>query len=411
MVDPAGKVKASAVDMREAIAPLRSIDIGDDDFSDLEVLAELVGEADFVLLGEPHHGAGTSVAARARIVRFLRERLGFNLIVFEAPFFTCHQAWTGVTREGGSVELLQDAVFRMWSKSAQGRPLFDYIYSQAQGQRPLELAGMDPQLITSARYGPRAVFKRTFEEFLSREGCEPPWTPERLETLQLTVNLDEPPGTELAGMQGDLLAALEATASCADASEGTMPPPDAAFWNQVLWNLKQLARFALRDRASPELTGIRELTMLDNLDWIGRRRPGVRTIVWAANMHLAKDVRSVTERGEYANPGETPLGALLASKYGSAEVFSLMTSSDEYSERDGKVYRVERTEPSPSLERELHEKGTGPSIVDLDAVARLRGPSFVSSAFGSYERTARWNEVADALLYLPRIEPGLYPKN
>src|SRR5687767_10978225 len=61
---------------RQAVA-IRSIDPNDENFSDLEPLAAAIGSARVVQLGEPSHGAGSSFAAKARLIKFLHRRLGF----------------------------------------------------------------------------------------------------------------------------------------------------------------------------------------------------------------------------------------------------------------------------------------------------------------------------------------------
>jgi erythromycin esterase-like protein len=73
--------------------PLRSIDFADADFSDLEPLRRAVGSARIVLLGEETHGDGTAFVAKSRVVRFLHEQMGFDVLAFESGFYDMPAVW------------------------------------------------------------------------------------------------------------------------------------------------------------------------------------------------------------------------------------------------------------------------------------------------------------------------------
>ncbi|HEU4549948.1 MAG TPA: hypothetical protein VFS01_09635, partial [Rhizomicrobium sp.] len=68
-------------------APVRSLDFADEDFSDLAPLGAAIGRARLVQLGEPSHGAGTCFAAKARIVRYLHQRHGFDVLIWESGLY------------------------------------------------------------------------------------------------------------------------------------------------------------------------------------------------------------------------------------------------------------------------------------------------------------------------------------
>lgn len=60
---------------------VRSIDPGDEDFADLQPIARALRNARIVLLGEATHGDGGTFLAKSRLIKFLHQELGFDVLV------------------------------------------------------------------------------------------------------------------------------------------------------------------------------------------------------------------------------------------------------------------------------------------------------------------------------------------
>jgi hypothetical protein len=78
---------------KNAVA-LRSIDPRDDDFADLRPLRQFIGSARFVLLGGTKDSRSRDVAtvfAKYRLVRFLHEEMGFDVVATRLPFFDAEE--------------------------------------------------------------------------------------------------------------------------------------------------------------------------------------------------------------------------------------------------------------------------------------------------------------------------------
>jgi erythromycin esterase len=85
--------QVTQIDLQENITEIKSINISDDDFTGYEVLAKKIGDANIVLLGEQTHGHGTTFIAKTKIIKYLVENHGFDVIAFESGFFEINKIW------------------------------------------------------------------------------------------------------------------------------------------------------------------------------------------------------------------------------------------------------------------------------------------------------------------------------
>jgi erythromycin esterase-like protein len=113
---------------------------------DVERITSAIGDARIVLLGEPSHGAGGAFAAKARLVRLLHERLGFDVLVWESGLIDLERTEAGLRSGLDPVEAAQRGILKIWSASAQCKPLFAYAAACDRGAHPLTMAGFDMQL-------------------------------------------------------------------------------------------------------------------------------------------------------------------------------------------------------------------------------------------------------------------------
>lgn len=113
---------------------------------DSERLIAAIGKARIVLLGEPSHGAGAAFTAKVRLIRLLHERLGFDVLVWESGFIDLERTEAGLRGNLNPVEAAQRGIFKIWSASAECRPLFVYAQASDKGAKPLTMAGFDIQV-------------------------------------------------------------------------------------------------------------------------------------------------------------------------------------------------------------------------------------------------------------------------
>lgn len=126
--------------------PVRTIDPLDEDFSDLEPLAAAIGAARVIQLGEPSHNAGTCFAAKVRLIKFLHQRLGFDVVAWESGIYDVELVEAGLRAGEDPATAAQRGILRNWSGSQECRPLFAYAQQTHRTARPLAMAGFDSTL-------------------------------------------------------------------------------------------------------------------------------------------------------------------------------------------------------------------------------------------------------------------------
>ncbi len=116
----------------------------DSDFSDLVPIANAIGRARVVQLGESSHGSGSMNQLKTRLIKYLHQQHGFNVIAFESSLFACSRGLEQQAQAAAD-SLLRSCVFGVW-QTEEVAELFRYIIQTQASAQPLRLAGFDIQM-------------------------------------------------------------------------------------------------------------------------------------------------------------------------------------------------------------------------------------------------------------------------
>jgi erythromycin esterase len=277
--------------VKKETAEIRSVQLNDTDWTDLAAFAAAVKDKRVVMLGEQTHGDGTTFALKARLVRFLHEQIGFNVLAFESDFISL--AGNEKQRDSADAALfLSKNVFGIWTACNTVKPFFNtYLPKQIN----LKVCGFDSQLHGDVM------------EHASKDSVLRLW--EKAAGIELVMQ-----ERQFAARWMDSLMSYgrKQSVDSLNALQGILSglyqkmPQDKSFLRQscesVLHEVVSRINYSMGKQNHYE----RDAQMARNLQWLANEKyPNEKIIVWAHSAHIAKYPyrASLSEIGEKAMMG------------------------------------------------------------------------------------------------------------
>ncbi len=393
----------------------------------LVAIGRAVGNARIVMIGEPWHGDGGAIRARAGLVRYLHEQLGFDVLAFEADFYSLNAGWPSVRGPEEVASFARDNVFPFWSASRAAQPLWEYVALQRSTSRPLEITGFDIRHTGRLAHTelPRELRRRLVATFPHPDAAGQDTaaffaTLNRLLTLEWNYKASAVEREQFVRVLTRLARAWETRAPGRSAND--------AFWAQEARSLAWAADYAWARKS-------RDRAMGENFAWlVAHRFPGRKIIVWAHNNHIIADhrmyldapdstVRAAVARMSPAQRDSFTYFGDAVHRLFKGDVFTIATLSHEgtYSQlidvrgyvdsATGAHYvsafdsvRVLPPTPPGSLEAALAERRFCAAFLDLRPFGRRQEP--VQTRAIDYTRSPalamRWWVGYDAFLFVRR---------
>jgi len=186
----------------EALKNIHPINIETtDDFTDLRAFGTAIGDKSIVFLDELTHGEKEVFALKSRIVQYLHQHKGFEVLILESGIYDVSRIWKNNTQAIKSQA--PGNIFYMYARDKSMETLFDYIDNHRNKNKPLHLAGFDNRL--SGQYSNDGVVNHievSSKKFLSSAIKNFNW----LKHNKMTQNIVERNAEKLSDKeQGDYL--------------------------------------------------------------------------------------------------------------------------------------------------------------------------------------------------------------
>ena len=292
--------------IKDSVVIIRSIDPVDTLFSDLDLLGKAVGDSRIVMLGEQDHGDSRTFLAKCRIIKYLHEKLGFNVLAFESDFYALNKVWDSISLNASQVEsTIMNNVFKVWTQCQQFKPVVQYLTNQYQGNNRLQLAGFDNQLVGEYSV---ANLESNLSNYITARGIsfsKDEKNMNRLKNTLISVYTFFYSGKYIKSdssmqMFSDLGTLVDIIIQQLSPDPGNLN----SFNMQTLLSLKAISMqmiYALnKDYFLAD--SIRDKQMASNLRWLcDYKYPNEKIIVWAANSHIVKSNSRLLKK-KFAKP-------------------------------------------------------------------------------------------------------------
>lgn len=405
---------------REAVV-LRTIDPTDADFSDLEPLAAAIGGARIVVLGEATHSEGATSAVKARLCIFLHQRLGFDVLAWEAGVLACDRLDAALRDERVPLEEAKTRMMRGgWDAIEETQRLFEHARASWRTNRPLRMAGFDgerPPFGSTDLQDAMALLDARLDAFDLDDRDR-----DRIRAFgdrthgYISSEPDAVEPEERSAQRALLGSVMEALDE--DEAQLLMAPVERGFYRTALQTalISDEGRHRRHHGPREGLGHLRDRQMAVAFRWLANERfPGHRIIIWAATAHLTRNTKTLEPVDRTWNYRDAEhMGDTVFADFGT-DLYTIAVTSHhgrtgrvwpEGSNRESHIEDVDLPIPD-TFEDLAHRAGSAVTFHDLRGRPEghwLRG-SFVARPLGFIPTSAVWADVVDAFLFIDEMTP------
>jgi len=384
----------------EKTISINSIEPDSIDFSDLKPIGDAIGNSDVVMLGEQDHGDAPAFLAKTRLIKYLHEKKGFNVLAFESDFFGLNYGWQKIGKTHPVIDtFILKNIFSVWTICNTCNNLFyHYIPFTYSTNTPLVLTGFDSQQYLNFSY--YNLSKCLDSNFRAKNL---PITKQANYNTEILSLIDSPKRWIFFPPKDTVKVhlCLESLKTIRNQlnSEVTVD----SFWVLVIDNLIQQTNDVLAKFKTGKYTlNGRDIQMSINLKWlIEKKFKDQKIIVWAASSHIAKFSNNIDNR-DLKNT-ETMGDHLVKTLTKSKKVYILgFTSLQGIAGRIGmRPYDVH------PLKKNSFESWINPlyryaflDFSDFNKKYPYSNEDFYMCGFGHVSLMAKWNNIYDGMFYI-----------
>lgn len=392
------KQSEKIAEIEKYIKKVERISPFDTSFEDFSFLKDFLRDKDIVMLGEQTHFDGATFLAKSRLIKYLHQELGFDVLLYEAGLYDTERLWqTLKSKENNSISDFLKALYPFWCENRENEELMKYILKNIGSGQELEIAGFDVQFTGNVKNHERdSVLNRyiasqpqindtLFPAFFSIKNRYSSYV-NKWQVYKFTETKKDSILNDIQTIK-NILSAKEKQNS------------DDSLYVRFFNNLETLYGYSWKYDIGEDIRfHLRDSAMADNFIWLKEQKyKNRKVIIWAANMHTSYS--NSCYNPAFAN--FTPMGEHIKNKYGE-RVYSINFTSYSH---ESNLSDSEKIYSNKSLEYLLHQLGTPYLFLhfnDIDKNSFLRKELIMNCNQG-FNLNARWSEMTDAIFYIDKM--------
>ncbi len=279
---PAAIDKKKLQEIKKATYPLKDFTIKDTTFSDLKFLDKLLANKNIFLISDGRQ-AGSNKTDIGRIIKYLHEKHGFDLLIVESGFYNTEKMYSQLCRTPKQYDTLSKyGLVNFIGTCKENYPLLEYIANKSNSKHPLKLAGFDINF-NSGDYAHKYLLHEIDSILEDRKSA----IVNSNRYKKFKVGLD----TLFLGLGRKLNKEYKAfLASYSDTLFNELKGLDdvGSYWPLILENLNAYIKTNTPGKEIPDELSKNTL-ILKNFNWLfNAKSKNQKFIVWAPTNHLCK---------------------------------------------------------------------------------------------------------------------------
>ncbi|MCW1963197.1 erythromycin esterase family protein [Chryseobacterium viscerum] len=371
--------------------PIKSISMIYPDNSDLKVLDSVLQENRILMLGENIHYDGATMQAKSRLIKYLHENMGYNVVLYEAGQYDTwmmNEEMKNHNLKIPSASIGGTGLFDFWWNNKETHPLISYYQTTKTSAHPIELGGFDIQFSGDELYEKRG---KLLKDFLNKNSIELKPFPLLNKNLNQISNFmykgfasKNLPGNQKKDILEEISRLEHVVSKLKKDPENIMY---ARYLHDMRNNFDKIWKYKSGSMQSMQF---RDSLMAKNLiHQIDSVYQGQKLIVWCANLH--------TFASRYSKD-YLPLGAYIKSKYGKASYMIDFSSYAKYNKTRTLVDKPGKL----AIENTFHATKTPYFFINLRNIpeSSVLKKEFVSTINQGTDQKKVWSRFFDGIFYI-----------